>query len=141
MTDRPPQSLFPLDNPYLEWMGVTFTGWSQGYAEMQLPVSAHFGNRTGRIHGGVICTLLDSVSGYAGLYVEPGEPPLRSLTLSLTTNFIGSGDGRLVVAKGYVERKGRNIYFTRAEAWLDGSLLLATAVGAFTYSLDQRAAA
>lgn len=134
MTDRSLTSLIPLDNPYLEWLGVALTQWAPGYAEMQLPVNGNLANRNGRIHGGVICTLLDAVSGYSGLYVEAGQPPLRTLTLSLTTNFIGSGDGQVVTAKGYVERKGRNIYFTRAEAWLDDSLLLATAVGTFTYS-------
>lgn len=124
----------PLDNPFLEWMGITLTAWSAGYAEMQLPTSRNLTNRTGRIHGGVICSLLDSVSGYAGLYAPPGEPALRSLTLSLTTNFLASGEGDMLIAKGYVERKGRSLFFTRAEVWLDDTLLLATAVGTFKYA-------
>lgn len=128
------KALLPIDNPYLEWMGVVLTDWSPGYAEMQLPISDRLENRTGRIHGGVICTLLDSVSGYSGLYVPPGEPALRGLTLSLTTQFIGSGDGELLTAKGFVERKGRSVFFSRAEVWLDESLLMATAVGTFKYS-------
>ncbi|MGB3290576.1 MAG: PaaI family thioesterase [Burkholderiaceae bacterium] len=123
-----------INNPFLEWMGVTLVEWSAGYAEMHLPMSAQLGNRSGRVHGGVICTLLDSVSGYSGLYTPPGEPPARSLTLSLTTNFIGSGEGEVLVAKGYTERKGRSIFFTRAEVLLDNDMLLATAVGTFKYS-------
>jgi uncharacterized protein (TIGR00369 family) len=123
-----------INNPFLEWMGVTLVKWAPGYAEMHLPMSTRLGNRTGRVHGGVICTLLDSVSGYSGLYAAPGEPPLRSLTLSLTTNFIGSGEGEILVAKGYTERKGRSVFFTRAEVLLDDSLLMATAVGTFKYS-------
>src|SRR3546814_14092449 len=77
-----------INNPFLEWMGLTLVEWSPGYAEMHLPMSSKLDNRSGRVHGGVICTLLDSVSGYSGLYVPPGEAPLRSVTLSLTTNFI-----------------------------------------------------
>ena len=124
----------PIENPFLEWLGITLTDWSPGYAQMQMAASPNLANRTGRTHGGVLCTLLDSVSGYSGIYAEPGEPAIRSLTLSLTTNFLGSGDGDLLIAKGYVERKGRTLFFTRAEVWLDDSVLLATAVGTFKYS-------
>lgn len=122
-----------IKNPYLEWMGMTLKEWSPGYAEMHLPVSKRLGNRTGRVHGGVICTLLDSVSGYSGLYAPPGAPELHSLTLSLTTNFLDSRDGKVLVGKGYVERKGRSVFFTRAEVWVDDDLLVATAVGTFKY--------
>ena len=80
-----------------------------------------------------MCTLLDAVCGYAGLYVPPGEPPLRNVSLSLTTNFISSGEGSALIAKGFVERKGRSIFFSRGEIWLDSSLLLATGVGTFKY--------
>ncbi|NYT60185.1 PaaI family thioesterase [Alcaligenaceae bacterium] len=122
-----------INNPFLEWMGVELKQWSLGYAEMHLPVSDKIGNRTGRVHGGVICTLLDSVSGYCGLYAPAGEPAPRSLTLSLTTNFLDSSDGDVLIAKGYMERRGRSVYFSRAEVWMDGTLLLATAVGTFKY--------
>jgi uncharacterized protein (TIGR00369 family) len=124
---------FPIENPFLEWLGVTLTKWSAGYAEMRLPMTPNLDNRTLRVHGGVICTLLDSATGYSGIYTPPGEPPLRSLTLSLTANFMNSGQGDVLIAKGYVERMGRSVYFARGEVWLDDSLLLATAVGTFKY--------
>ncbi len=123
----------PIGNPFLERLGIALTDWSPGYAEMQLDISPELGNRTGRVHGGVICTLLDSVCGYCGLYSPPGEPVLRSLTLSLTTNFLSNSDSGLLVAKGYIVRKGRSVFFSRAEVWLDDSELLATAVGTFKY--------
>lgn len=126
-------AIIPIDNPFLEKLGVELTTWSQGYAEMRLDISPELGNRTGRIHGGVICTLLDAVCGYCGLYAPPGEPILRSLTLSLTTNFISTGEGSTLVAKGYIVRKGRTVFFARAEVWLDDTELMATAVGTFKY--------
>lgn len=132
MTDVSAVSI-PINNPFLERLGITLTKWSTGYAEMRLDTAPELGNRTGRIHGGVICTLLDSVCGYSGLYTAPGEPILRSLTLSLTTNFVSSGDGATLVAKGYIVRKGRSVFFSRAEVWLDDTELLATAVGTFKY--------
>lgn len=132
MTDLALASI-PINNPFLERLGIQLTEWSPGYAEMRLDTSPDLGNRTGRIHGGVICTLLDSVCGYCGLYSPPGEPVLRSLTLSLTTNFLSSAEGTTLVAKGYIVRKGRSVFFSRAEVWLDEIELLATAVGTFKY--------
>jgi acyl-coenzyme A thioesterase PaaI-like protein len=100
---------------------------------MTLVTSPHHANRTGRIQGGVLCTLLDAVAGYAGLYVEHDQPARESLTLSLTSNFLASGVGHTLVAEGFIERQGASIYFARSEVRLDGSLLLATAVGTFKY--------
>ena len=122
-----------IDNPYLEWLGIRISDWRPDYAEMTLQVSHNHLNRIGRIQGGLICTLLDAVCGYSGLFVSEGQPALRNVTLSLTTNFLDSGEGRLLVAKGFVERKGRSVYFARGEICLDSSLLLASAVGTFKY--------
>lgn len=122
-----------IDNPFLQWLGVSLTDWRSDYAEMALQASPQHLNRIGRIQGGLICTLLDAVCGYSGLYVPEGQPPLRNVTLSLTTNFLDSGEGERLVAKGFVERRGRGIYFSRGEVWLDDTLLLASAVGTFKY--------
>jgi len=125
--------MHPIDNPFLESLGVSLTEWRLDYAEMQLNVVPKLENRIGRIQGGVMCTLLDAVLGYAGLYVAPGEPALRNVTLSITTNFLNSAEGKVLIAKGFIERKGRGIYFARGDVWLDSSTLLATGVGTFKY--------
>lgn len=122
-----------LDNPFLEWMGVRLTSWGDDHAVMTLATAPHHGNRSGRVQGGVLCTLLDAVAGYAGLHSAAGEPAKQSVSLSLTTNFLAAGDGTLLVAKGFVDRKGRGIYFARSEVWLDDARLLATAMGTFKY--------
>jgi uncharacterized protein (TIGR00369 family) len=122
-----------INNPFLESLGVSLTEWRPDYAEMRLEVSPKLQNRIGRIQGGVMCTLLDAVLGYAGLFVKPGEPALKNVTLSMTTNFLNSAEGQVLTAKGFIERKGRGIYFARGEVWLDSSTLLATGVGTFKY--------
>ena len=55
------------------------------------------------------------------------------MTLSLTTNFIGNADDGLIIAKGYMVRRGRSVYFSRSEVWMNNEELLATAVGTFKY--------
>jgi uncharacterized protein (TIGR00369 family) len=122
-----------LNNPFLESLGARLVEWRDGYAEMSLPVSPTLQNRSGSVQGGAICTLLDAVGGYAGLFMPPGEPWAHSLTLSLTTNFLDNRKGAVLTAKGHVERRGGAIYFARAEVWLDGELLVATAMGTYRY--------
>lgn len=129
----PDTHAFRLDNPALESIGTRITCWRDDYVELELPVTPAMLNRSGVVHGGTICTLLDAATGYSGLYSPPGEPALHAVTLSLTSNFMNNGVGKRLMAKGEVERKGRSIYFSRAEVWLDDELLVATGVATMKY--------
>jgi uncharacterized protein (TIGR00369 family) len=129
-TDEPD---FPLDNPALEHMGMRITAWSAGRVEMALPVLPHMLNRSGVVHGGTICALLDAATGYAGLYSAEEGVKLHAVTLSLTTNFLANGVGGMLTAVGVVERRGKSIFFSRAEVWLDGELLVATGVATMKF--------
>lgn len=122
-----------LNNPFLEAIGTRFVAWHEGYAEMRLPLSPMLRNRSGVVQGGAICALLDAAAGYAGLYSPSGAQSVHGVTLSLTTNFLANGKGEVLTCKGYLERKGGSVYFSRAELWLDAETLLATAVGTFRY--------
>lgn len=125
-------------NPYLDWLGVQLVVWREDYAEMHLPIVPTVSNRTGRVHGGVLCTLLDSVAGYSACYRPADEPPQHSVTLSLTTQFLDSREGKWLVAKGIPEKVGRTVFFARSEVWLDGEHLLASASGTFKFVRKHR---
>lgn len=120
-------------NPYLDWLGVQLAVWREDYAEMHLPIVKNVTNRTARVHGGVLCTLLDSVAGYSGCYRPEGEPAVHSVTLSLTTQFLDSGEGKWLIASGRPEKIGRTVFFARSEVWMDGEHLVASASGTFKY--------
>lgn len=107
--------------------------WRDGYALMRLPLKQCLLNRRGVVQGGIFCTLLDAVGGYAGIYAPPGEAQKHAATLSLTTNFLGNGVGSFLTARGTVEKKGRGVFFSRAEVWLDDQQLVATGIGTFKY--------
>src|ERR1700753_3766615 len=108
-----------LDNPFLEALGAMLTEWRAGYAEFTMPIQAGHMNRQRILQGGVIATLLDAACGYAGLHTT-GDEPLHGFTLSLTVNYLDRGIGDRVVAKGFLERAGRSVFFARGEAWVDG---------------------
>jgi uncharacterized protein (TIGR00369 family) len=122
-----------LDNPFLASLGVKVRSWQEQGIELELRIKPEFSNRSGRVHGGILCTLLDAALGYAGLFTPAGAPAAHSVTLSLSTNFLDSGAGTVLHANGRMARRGRSIYFSQAEAWLDGTLLVASAIGSFKY--------
>lgn len=128
-----------LDNPFLEALGAQLVRWREGYAELTMPIHSGNLNRQRVLQGGAIATLLDAACGYAGLYSAEGEPDIHGFTLSLTVNYLDQGLGGSVTAKGFLERKGRSIYFARGEAWVDEKLLIASAQGTFKYVRERRA--
>lgn len=127
------QQALSTHNPYLDWLGAQLAVWREDYAEMHLRLGPNILNRSSRVHGGVLCTLLDSVAGYSGCYSPAGEPPVHSVTLSLTTQFLDNGDGKWLIASGRTEKVGQTVFFARSEVWLDGERLLASASGTFKY--------
>nr|WP_106853241.1 PaaI family thioesterase [Caballeronia novacaledonica] len=122
-----------LDNPFLEALGATFTKWDAGYAEFTMPIRAAHLNRQRILQGGAIATLLDAACGYAGLFTTD-VAPVHGFTLSLTVNYLDRGIGDKVVAKGFLERQGRSVYFARGEAWVDDRVMIASAQGTFKYA-------
>ncbi|CDY77542.1 Uncharacterized protein, possibly involved in aromatic compounds catabolism [Caballeronia glathei] len=122
-----------LDNPFLEALGATLTEWRAGYAEFTMPIQPGHLNRQRVLQGGAIATLLDAACGYAGVSTT-ADTPVHGFTLSLTVNYLDRGLGEKVVAKGFLERQGRSIFFSRGEAWVDGTLLIASAQGTFKYA-------
>nr|WP_249798649.1 MULTISPECIES: PaaI family thioesterase [Caballeronia] len=122
-----------LDNPFLEALGATLTEWRAGYAEFTMPIHAGHLNRQRILQGGAIATLLDAACGYAGLF-PTGAAPVHGFTLSLTVNYLDRGIGDKVVAKGFLERQGRSVYFARGEAWVDDRVMIASAQGTFKYA-------
>jgi len=123
-----------LENPFLAGLGMTRTGWREGYAEFRLHIQPGLLNRQRVLQGGVVATLLDAACGYAGLYSADPQRPIHGVTLSLTLNFLDKGVGETLIGKGFVERKGRSIFFARGEAWIDSKTLIATAQGTFKYA-------
>ena len=106
------------------------------HAETVLDLDARHANRNGRIHGGVLTTVLDAAMGFAAstaFALAEGGHPARTdvLTLSLTTNFVAATDAGRVTATGRVDRNGRAIAFASGEVRDDAGTLLATGTASF----------
>jgi uncharacterized protein (TIGR00369 family) len=93
---------------------MELTGWSEGFARVEMAVSDKVMNRQGIPHGGVHATLMDSAMGYSGCYT--GDPDARqmALTLSLTINYLAQAQGARLIAEGRVTGGGRKTYFAES---------------------------
>lgn len=120
-------------------LGFDLTGWREGWARVELPVSGHLMNRQGLVHGGVHATLLDTAMGYCGCYT--GDPNRRTLalTLSLTVNYISQINGLKLVAEARREGGGRSTFFASATLRDDAGGLIATATGVFRLRAEAQA--
>ena len=98
-------------------VGYELTAWREGYAEVSLRVEAKHLNRSGVLHGGVLCTMMDSACGYAVCYSDDPARPKRAFTLSLDSHFLRTvkqGEVLRVIARK--TGGGSRIFFVRAEA-------------------------
>ena len=88
-------------------------------------------NRSGVLHGGIVATLLDSVSGVtASLTVDAsGRQPF--VTLSLTTQFLAPGRTGRVAATARLTGGGRSTLFIDGRLMHADGTLIATSTGVF----------
>ncbi len=83
--------------------------------EVELDVGEIHLNRAGYLHGGIICTLLDSACGYAASRHLSETAIQRVVTLTLTTNYLKPGRPGLVRAICRVTGGGAKTIFTEGE--------------------------
>ena len=95
-----------------------------GEAVFRCRPDASWLNPLGLVHGGLLCTLLDSAMGVA---VQTTQPATRGYaTIELKISFLKPVpyDGSEIEARGRVLRVGRRIAFAEAHAYdSDGSLV------------------
>ncbi len=116
------------ENTFHDLLSYTFREWRDGYAELELEVLKKHRNRQGWIHGGVILSLLDIASTFAGNHSEDG--PIASVTMNMSCNFIAGTQEDIIRTEGNLVRRGRSTFFTENRVFDDSSgKILATAQG------------
>jgi len=110
-------------------LNMTLTAVEVGKVEFTcLPDSSMY-NPIGTVHGGVACTLLDSVLGCA--VHSTLEAGVGYTTIELKCNFLRaiSADTGLITARGWVTKPGRRVAFSDAEIVDEEGRTLATGTG------------
>ncbi|MCC5969133.1 MAG: PaaI family thioesterase [Pararhodobacter sp.] len=123
----------PPHYPFQQLIGFRKLEMSTGHALFALDIGDDLTNAVGILHGGVHALLLDNALGASGCYAGPDVPPRRSVTLSLTVNFLAVPKGKVLLAEGRRVGGGRKIYFAEGMVRDDTGLDLARASGTFRY--------
>lgn len=134
MNDSAKGDLIRFQGGFADLLGYELADWQEDYAEIKLEVQRKHLNRSGVVHGGVITTLIDTACGYAGNYCSVPGNVRRSLTLSLTTQFIAAArEGALLSAKGRRIGGGRSVFFADCELRDQNGTLIGKGEGTFKY--------
>ncbi|GAB4234317.1 MAG: PaaI family thioesterase [Kiloniellaceae bacterium] len=119
---------------FADLVGYELVTWEDDLAEVALTVAKHHLNRSGIMHGGVLTTLVDTACGYCGCYSPEGEKTRRAFTLSLTTNFIGTGqEGRRLTARARRSGGGKSVFFADCEVRDETGRVIGSGQGTFKY--------
>lgn len=113
-------------------IGYRLTQWSDGHAQLVLPLRADHLNRSGILHGAVSMAMLDVAGGYTGIHTGDAGDRKAAVTLSLSVQFIGKArpDG-LLTATGRKRGGGSRIFFADSELIDADGQLVATGSGTY----------
>jgi uncharacterized protein (TIGR00369 family) len=120
-------------------VGFTVAVWRRNYAELRLKIEPRHLNRSNRVHGGVMMTLIDAACGYAGSYDPEAAHPRLTSSLSITVNFLANTTGGKLRTIARRTGGGRSLFFARAEVLDDKGVRLAEGVSTFRYRSDEAA--
>ena len=93
---------------------VIETDAERGYIKASFVAGDNFINRGGRVFGGFLAAMLDTLCGHA-VRLTHREFNTPQVTLELKTSFIGRADAGTLIGEGWVRHRGKSIAFAEAE--------------------------
>ncbi len=141
MTEPPitPAAMADLDplraqSGFADLVDYRLVRWVADEADVAIAIGPQHLNRSGVLHGGVLCTLLDAACGYAGCFLDLPGRRRRAFTLALNTQFIATVEaGARLLCRAHRTGGGRSIFFVAAEVRDEADRLVARADGVFKY--------
>jgi uncharacterized protein (TIGR00369 family) len=88
-------------------IGARLARVTPGAVEIEAPVKDELSQQHGYVHAGVLTALMDSACGYSALSLLP--PGMEVLSVEYKVNFLSPAVGERFVARGRVERPGKQI--------------------------------
>lgn len=107
--------------------------WRDGEGSISLELLPWHLNGNGVVHGGVLVSMLDVVCAMTGVYCIQKGNRRHSVTVSLTTNFIGQEKTGKLIATGQRTSSGSKLYFAIGEIRSEKGDLVASASGVYRF--------
>ncbi len=112
---------------YRDLIGEEVVRGEKGETTVRLPVRPFVLNRSGVVHGGVICTLMDEAIGWAA-YNSLGEGG-QVVTAELKINFLEAAASGILTGHGRVIRQGKHLIVGQGNILDQEGTLLAHGLG------------
>ena len=97
----------PVDNPFLQFMGMTVEEIHQGYARFSMLIRPEFLQGAGNIQGGLSVAFSSETAAHAVMTtLAPGE---NMATIELKNNFLSIARKGRLIAEATVFKRGRSL--------------------------------
>lgn len=123
---------------YAGLLGYRVASWGPGEIVLELDLVPGHANRHGRVHGGVIASLVDAAGGLCGSFATQADELRRAVTLSMSVNFLASTSAGRLRAVGRVAGGGRKVFFATVEVTDDHHRVVAHGQGSFRYRQQEQ---
>ncbi|WP_144475755.1 PaaI family thioesterase [Cytobacillus oceanisediminis] len=110
-------------------LGLELLDADQGKSKVGMPVKNEFLQIFGKVHGGILATLLDATMASAINSVL--EDHVFSVTAEMKIHYLRSASGPYLIGKGEVIQHGRSITVCKSEIYDAQEKLVAFATGTF----------
>lgn len=101
---------------FMHHIGAELVKVEPGFCEIHVPYSKELTQQHGFFHAGVISTVADNASGYAGFSLMDEKASV--LTVEFKLNLISPGKGDLLIARANVLKNGRTLTICRSEIYV-----------------------
>ncbi len=133
------------DLPFNRHIGVQFLSAQENAIQARIEMQPHLVGSPGRLHGGVIASVLDALGGLAMVVGIVGRHPhdtveqvmhrfARLGTIDLRVDYLRQGIGQHFVAEAEITRLGGRIGSALMRMHNDQGQLIATAAAAYVVS-------
>lgn len=117
--------------PFVENLGFELLRFEGGHAAVRLRPRAEQLNIFGKVHGGVLMTLMDTTMAQAARTVQPDH---GAVTIEMKTSFFRPAEGSsLIRAEGRLLHRTRAMAFTEATIYDESGQACAHATGTFKF--------
>jgi acyl-CoA thioesterase len=114
--------------PIVRSLEITASYDDQGHAHLKLPYNPGFDNATGRIHGGIVASLLESAGWYA---VAAQNEGIWTATSQFSIHLLNPGQKTELHAEGWVLKSGKRISVAEMKVFTPDGKLIATGSGTY----------
>lgn len=123
---------FGVSIPFIEHLGFELLQFEGGASAVRLTPRPEHLNIFGKVHGGVLMTLMDTTMAQAARSVQTDH---GAITIEMKTSFFAAVEGSAPVeAKGRLIHRTRSLAFVEATIYSAGGQACAHATGTFKYA-------